>query len=676
MHTEWRFRLPQSNRLPLWVGYLCLVSLLALSPAPLHAQSPVLKRTGHAPSDRSAIDSTLLHAIRSAPKAEQWPDQDYALLLDTADVTVKADGTIVALYRQTYKLFNARARGLAEVNLPYNASYQRLHVLSARTIQEDGKVLNVASSAIRPVAQFSEDLLYDDAKGMGFSLPGIKSNSIIDYRWEEITRPMFMPGQFWLSWTFAGPSPVECSRLTLHYPTKSPFHVALHNTERDRLSSTSAVRGSITTRVWESAHMKPLLKEPMMPDWDDVALRLEITSLSSWQEIAHWYWKLQKPQTSSSPALKATVAHLTAGKTTPEDRARAIYDWVSRSVRYVGLEFGLSAFKPHRATDVQTNLYGDCKDKATLLIAMLNEVGIKAYPALLRTDTRDFLDQNLPTPNAFDHCIAVAQVSGKEVWLDATAETCAYGDIPDGDRGAQALVVREGIGEQKTIPDFSQEENGQDTALQVDLHPDGSAHLTADVTWRGKTRQEAQRLLTSLSSTGKQQVLKSFASQLSVGATLEKAVCLERKEGVSSLTLHLECTAPHWAKHVGDLLILPAANVFAISSQEALIGEQRIWPIVQGNATSTHVQIVITLPDHAIVEGIPEEIKNTGPLQTFERHFECGADGRTLTIKQSYREVLGTIPPEKYADVKAYNTALESWAGDQIVLRLSHGSGR
>jgi len=91
----------------------------------------------------------------------------------------------------------------------------------------------------------------------------------------------------------------------------------------------------------------------------------------------------------------------------------------------VGLEFGISAFKPHAAASVYEKLYGDCKDKATLLITMLGLAGIKAHPALLTAETLHPVRSQLPTLEAFNHCIAVAEIDGKEVWLDATAETCS-----------------------------------------------------------------------------------------------------------------------------------------------------------------------------------------------------------------------------------------------------------
>src|SRR5207248_7697504 len=91
--------------------------------------------------------------------------------------------------------------------------------------------------------------------------------------------------------------------------------------------------------------------------------------------------------------------------------------------------------------------------------------------------------------NAFNHCITLANVNGKDVWLDATAETCAYGDIPYGDRGVQALVVGEGKGEFKTIPTYQPEENGVDISSKIAIHPDGSAEMQAEIRMRGEAGQ-------------------------------------------------------------------------------------------------------------------------------------------------------------------------------------------
>src|SRR5579872_1824327 len=143
---------------------LPLLALAAcLAPATTALASPPAKQSKPAASSKSAaaiVDPELKAAIAAAPAGTQWPNANYARLLDIGNVTVKSDGTIVARYRISYKLFNERARDLAEVNLPYNSSYQDLHVISARTIKKDGTVVEVKPADIRVSSPYHEYLMY------------------------------------------------------------------------------------------------------------------------------------------------------------------------------------------------------------------------------------------------------------------------------------------------------------------------------------------------------------------------------------------------------------------------------------------------------------------------------------------------------------------------------------
>ena len=144
---------------------------------------------------------------------------------------------------------------------------------------------------------------------------------------------------------------------------------------------TLSTDGKTKTYTWERTNLKPIDVEPNMPQMSEVGLWMEVSSLDSWQDVAHWFSTLQAPQARATPAIKATVNSLIAGKTTDDDKARAIYDWVANRTRYVGLEFGLSAFKPHSANEVHDKQYGDCKDKANLLITMLGSPESRRSPS-------------------------------------------------------------------------------------------------------------------------------------------------------------------------------------------------------------------------------------------------------------------------------------------------------
>src|SRR5205085_4666570 len=247
------------------------------------------------------------------------------------------DGTVVADYRTTLKLFNERARSMAEVNLPYNASYQTLSVLRARTIKKDGRVLEVSPSEIRVTSPYSEYALYDDSVSVSFSMPGVEDDCVIDYTWRETTKPLLMPGHFWDFWAFTGEEPVSISRYRLKIPANKPLHFKVYNDDAVKAVIATSADGKLKSYTWQTTHTKPIEPEPAMPGMRESHVWMELSTMGAWQDLASWFWKLAKPQMAPTDALKKTVADLTAGKQTEVEKAQAIYDWVANHVHYVGL---------------------------------------------------------------------------------------------------------------------------------------------------------------------------------------------------------------------------------------------------------------------------------------------------------------------------------------------------
>lgn len=650
---------------------LTVVSAALLAPSSAWAVPPkAQKAVAHNPVDKTeGIDSELKTAIDTAPASTAYPNANYARLLDLGNVTVKSDGTVVAHYRMTYKLYNERARALAEVNLPYNSSFQELHVVSARTIKKDGTIVNVKRGDIRTTAQAGDYLMYDDAQGYGFSMPGIEDGCVIDYSWDEITHPMLMPGQFFTYWGFNGPEPVGVSRYVLHAPTDKPLKFKTYNDDALKPVVTTSLDGRTRTYTWEIKNAKPLELEPSMPNYRNVHTWMEVSSLDSWQEIAKWFWTLQSPQAKPTEAIRKTVNTLIAGKQTEEDKARAIYDWVANRTRYVGLEFGISAFKPHAASEVHDKLYGDCKDKATLLVTMLGLAGIKASPVLLHADERRVVDQGLPTLNAFNHCIALAQVSGKEVWLDATAETCAYGDIPNSDRGSRVLVVNDGKGEFKTIPTYNAADNGMTIHTDIVMRADGGADTKVDFTMRGEAGQGMRYRARAYTPDQRKQMMNAMAQRLSTGATMKAFDLPDGNDKSGPYVMKLTANAPNFAKKTSSLLLLPVGLGTGGDRTNPYTQEERFWPIVEENASQTESVTVYHLPDGFTLEDIPADVNLVGLLQEYHRKTEKSADGKTLTVTATVVERPGTIPATDYKRFKTYYDEMLKTTDDQIVLR-------
>ncbi len=123
---------------------------------------------------------------------------------------------------------------------------------------------------------------------------------------------------------------------------------------------------------------------------------------TTWDEVGKWYASLSQDKMVADKEISAKVAELTKGMKDPQESMRALYNFV-RKIRYVSITLDKHSMIPHRASETLRNLYGDCKDKATLLVTMLRSSGTNAYIALVNTN--HLIEKNIPTPLVFNHAV-------------------------------------------------------------------------------------------------------------------------------------------------------------------------------------------------------------------------------------------------------------------------------
>jgi hypothetical protein len=162
-------------------------------------------------------------------------------------------------------------------------------------------------------------------------------------------------------------------------------------------------------------------------------------TFADWASVGAWYRGLTAGRSRPDAAITAKAHELTAGAMTEEDKAKAIYTFVSTKIRYIGVAFGVGRYQPHNAAEVLSNGYGDCKDKHTLLAAMLSAVGLHAYPVLIGAGIR--FNDAVPSPAAFNHLITRLPLDGNEILLDSTTEGAPWGALLPGIRDQDALAI-------------------------------------------------------------------------------------------------------------------------------------------------------------------------------------------------------------------------------------------
>ncbi len=218
-----------------------------------------------------------------------------------------------------------------------------------------------------------------------------------------------------------------------------------------------------------------------MPDDREYAPLVRVTTYGDWNQFASWWWNLIRKQVRVSPAMKAKIAELTAGKQSEMDKIAAIYEFVTTDVRYKAWEFGVHGYKPYSTDVIFERRHGDCKDKALLLTAMLGDIGVEAYPVLINAEVPHSADDlSLAMVQLFNHCISYLPPSGDRpaMFLDGTATWHPPHTLPEMDRGASVLVVKAGKADLQDIGWPDPAKNVAAEQLAVELAPNGDAKVT------------------------------------------------------------------------------------------------------------------------------------------------------------------------------------------------------
>ena len=242
------------------------------------------------------------------------------------------------------------------------------------------------------------------------------------------------------------------------------------------LVRSDAVEGDTRVYSFKAAEIAPLLPEPTMPPLGEVLGHVHVSTYKTWDQVASWYAGLAKDQLKPDDEVRRRVAALTKGLTDPADKVRAIYDYVVQRTRYVALEFGIYGYKPRPCALTFARGFGDCKDKATLIVTMLKEAGIPASIVLVRTGMRGEFETEPASLAPFDH--AIAYVPSMNLFLDGTAEYTGSTELPPLDRGALVLVVDEtGKGKLTHLPDPDADATRRMRKIDAVLGTDGTAQL-------------------------------------------------------------------------------------------------------------------------------------------------------------------------------------------------------
>jgi transglutaminase-like putative cysteine protease len=323
------------------------------------------------------------------------------------------------------KEVNARIRILTltgtqqfpELTFQYKPSRERLRVLYVHILRHDGKVVDVETDPPpNPRRIFREGGSSGfDLYEKSLPLPSASPGDALEYDVETESYAAETPGNFSEVYRFS-PEGVLDEELEIDVPNDR----AIKLKTKPGLQNSSKAANGRRIYSWEVVHQASdfenrhgaITISDGIPD-------VQVSSFRSWEEVGRWYEEMEATRHVFSPEVKAKAEELTAGLKTDPEKVAVLYDFVSQQIKYLSLiSFGIGGYEPRTARDVLRLGYGDCKDKDTLLAALLEAEGMHASSVLINP-TRQ-LDPELPSPWPFTHVITVLNLGKHEIWMDSS----------------------------------------------------------------------------------------------------------------------------------------------------------------------------------------------------------------------------------------------------------------
>lgn len=580
-------------------------------------------------------------------------------LVDLQVTTVFPNGLASRFHQIVFQPLNDTAAAEArEYGFGFQADSETVQLRGAKVYRKNGNI----DEAIESGEGDTDDpsmAMYSSARAFYIHFPRLDAGDVVElqYRVEDVAHQNAFADYFGEVTYMQSTEPIAHAEYVLITPKTRTFY--FNKPTVPGLQQTTNDQGD--SRIWRftADNVPPLEPEPSAPPLAEALGYVHVSTFKSWDDMGKWYWGFVKDQFAVDDEVRRHATEITKGKTTDKDKIKAVYDFVVQKTRYVALEFGVHGFKPYRCAQIFARGFGDCKDKATLIVSMLKELNIPATIVIVRTGLKGDFNTDVASLAPFDH--AIAYVPQFDWYLDGTAEFTGSTELPAMDRGALAIQVNEGKPKVVHLPEPPPTESVQSKRIEATVAPDGSAAIDFDVTvsgsnassWRGRYHAKA---------TQKARVQEDLANeipQLDVATVTSNDLDdIEQKVEIKA-----KGKAPSFARKDADSRTIGMGAREHMVRGYAILGARR--QTLRINALTTEEsETVVKLPQGAKIIGGPHAANVTSPYGTFKA--ETDTNGGTVRLKTSIALAKSRIPASEYAAFRAFCEQIDRELGQSL----------
>ena len=628
----------------------------------------------------AASNPTLPDWVMQAANATgSWGNAKAVYLLEDTLLTVGADGKAVERYRGVVKILRPQGRDYANVRVWFSRD-QKLASFHVWSIGPDGHHYAMKDSEYMEIGAEGGGLLYDDERAKVASPPGADPGGVVAWEYTESLPSYFSED----TWGFQNAVPTALSVYEIDLPPGWHQYAAWSRHARIEPSAVGPNRFR-----WEQTNVPgiDLSDVPLHPAWMALAGRMTIhfgadplpEGDALWAKLGDWYYGLAAPRSEGGGDV-ATEARKVGGDGDFMEKIGKIADFMQQQIRYVGIEIGIGGLQPHAAGQVFQNRYGDCKDKATLMIAMLDAVGVRATWVPV-DDRRGVVDPQAPAlignhmimaieiPKGYENprlqAVVTAKSGKRYLIFDPTNTFVPIGEIPEYEQGSYGLLATGQDSQVIQLPILNPDLAKTERTANFELAADGTLKGDVSVLRYGVSAWPI-RIQFAMDSDKEQResVEKSLQEDFSTFILgTEKAENIRELD--KPLKMDYSVTAPLYAKGAGNLLLVRPRVVGVLA--EPLNDKPRTVPISFDGVGTWRDSFDVKIPAGYAVDDLPDAVNLDVGFATY--HSEVKAQGDTLHYQREYVLKEVTLEPGEYATLRRLEGAITTDENSDAVLK-------
>jgi hypothetical protein len=594
--------------------------------------------------------------------------------------SLSSDGVLTTTTNHAVRLLTRNGKYYADAAAVYLQSSSKVREMRAWLIRPDGTVKFYGKDQIVDRIADPDDIYNEYRVKTVEAADDADVGAVFAYQSIVEERPLFTQDR----WEFQNRLPTVYSRYALTLPAGWQVSSVTFNNAEIKPQTNG------TSYVWEMRNLAPIPPEPDSPKTHSLAPRIVVNYFptnsestlifNSWRDVSRWGSELHESSAQPNDAIAAKARELTGAAKTEFEKIRAIANYV-QNLRYISIDIGVgkgNGYRPRPASLVLERGYGDCKDKANLMRALLKSLKIEAYPVFIFSGDPTYVREEWASPYQFNHCIIAVRVSsetnaptvltheklGRLLIFDATDPNTLIGDLPDHEQGSFALVAAGADGGLMKMPSLPPEANKLERRAEGALLPDGSLQATISEQAYGQTASRNRAISRGLSAADYKTRNESWLTNRVSGAKLTKFTPNDRlAEG--RFDLDLEFSAAAYAQLMqGRLMMFKPAFVGRLDHLTEIEGK-RNHPVLLDSSAYTET-IKIKLPEGFIVDEMPE----SGKIET-----AYGKYAATFEVKDNYllltRSLVinrATVPAAQYENVRSFFAGVRAAEHSPVVL--------